>query len=461
MKDIEELQSTFRGRLIQPEHPDYDEARKVWNGYIDKHPALIAECTGAADVIDAVNFARNNNIEVSVRGGGHNVSGSALCENGMVVDLSKMRAVHVDVSKKTARVQGGATWGDVDRETQVFGLAVPGGVVSTTGVAGLTLGGGLGWLRKKYGLSCDNLRSVDIVTAEGSLLTASSNENPDLFWALQGGGGNFGVVTSFEFELHEVGPDVMMCAVMYPIEIADKVLSEWKEFITTSSDEISSQLLFWSIPDSDDFPDAARGKPVITISAMYAGDPHEGEKAFQEIRNIGQPLLDLSGTMPYAVVNTMFDPFFPKNERYYYFKSQDLASLDEEVRNFLIETAHDRPVDSILLAIWHYGGEMNRIGSEETAFGSRDTTFLFSVDAIWDDYDRSDEVISWARDTLKKAEQYSGEGMYVNFSGFGEEGEDLVQLAYGDNYDRLSGIKANYDPDNFFHINQNIKPASS
>jgi FAD/FMN-containing dehydrogenase len=461
MMDLEELQSTFKGRIIQKGDRDYDEVRKVWNGYINKHPALIAQCTGTADVVDAINFAHSNDIEVSVRGGGHNVAGTALCDDGLVIDLSQMRGIHVNPAKKLARVQGGATWGDLDRETQLFGLAAPGGVVSTTGVAGLTLGGGLGWMRKKHGLSCDNLHSVEIVTANGEVLTASDSENSDLFWALCGGGGNFGVVTSFVFHLHEVGPDVMMCAVMYPIEIAEKVLSAWKDFITSSPDEISSQALFWAIPDNEDFPQHARGKHVISITAMYVGDPEEGEKAFQGMRTIDNPLIDLSGVIPYTAANSMFDPFFPKHDRYYYFKSQDLSSLNRETREFLIKGAKNRPVDSMLMAIWHYGGEMNRIESQETAFGSRDTTFLLSVDSIWDDYDKSEEVISWSRSFLEKAKQFAGNGMYVNFSGFGEEGDDLVQAAYGDNYDRLSRIKSKYDPDNFFHINQNIKPASS
>lgn len=454
----EELQSTFRGRLIQPDDSDYDQARQVWNGYIDKRPALIAQCSGTADVIAAVKFARKNDIEVSVRGGGHNVAGSALCEDGMVIDLSGMRGIHVDASKKVARVQGGATWGDLDRETQIFGMAAPGGVVSTTGVAGLTLGGGLGWLRKKYGLSCDNLRSVEIVTAEGKLLTASDSENPDLFWALRGGGGNFGIVTSFEFHLHEVGPTVMMCAIMYPMEIAEKVLSAWKEFMISSPDEISSQALFWAIPDIDEFPEEARGNHVIAITAMYAGDPDEGEKAFQELREIDSPVIDLSGKIPYTAAQTMFDPFFPKHERCYYFKSQDLASLNKETREALIEGAKNRPVDSMLLAIWHYGGQMNRIDRADTAFAGRNTTFLFSIDAVWDDPADSDTVISWSRAFLDKMKRFAGDGMYVNFSGFGEEGVELVQAAYGDNYKRLAKIKTKYDPDNFFHHNQNIKP---
>ena len=458
MINIEELQATFRGRLIQPDDPDYNDARKIWNGYIDKHPALIAQCSGTADVIDAVKFARKNSIEVSVRGGGHNVAGTALCDDGMVIDLSQMRGIHVDAPLKLARVQGGATWGDLDRETQVFGLAAPGGVVSTTGVAGLTLGGGLGYMRKKHGLSCDNLQSVEIVTADGTLRTASSMENQDLFWALRGGGGNFGVVTSFEFELHEVGPDVMMCAIMYPIDIAENVLATWKEFMLDSPDEISAQLLFWTIPDIDAFPKEARGKQVVAITAMYVGHPDEGEKALQKLREIDTPVLDLSGKIPYTVANSMFDPFFPKHERYYYFKSQDLASLNKEAMTAIIDGAMNRPVDSMLIAIWHYGGQMNRINSKDTAFSSRDTTFLLSVDSIWDDPADSDKVISWSRNFLDKMKRFSGDGMYVNFSGFGEEGENLVKAAYGENYARLSKIKAKYDPDNFFHINQNIKP---
>jgi FAD/FMN-containing dehydrogenase len=299
---------------------------------------------------------------------------------------------------------------------------------------------------------------VEIVTADGKLLTASPMENQDLFWALRGGGGNFGIVTSFVFHLHEVGPTVMMCAIMYPIDVAEKVLSIWKDFMISSPDEISAQALFWTIPNIDDFPEEARGKQVVAMTAMYVGDPDEGEKAFQELRNIDTPLLDLSGKIPYTVANSMFDPFFPKHDRYYYFKSQDLASLNKETREAIIEGAKKRPVDSMLFAIWHYGGEMNRVKSTDTAFGSRDTTFLLSVDSIWDDPADSEEVISWSRDFLDTMKRFSGDGMYVNFSGFGEEGEELVQSAYGENYERLANIKSKYDPDNFFHINQNIKP---
>jgi FAD/FMN-containing dehydrogenase len=456
---ILEFNNALLGEVLTPEDTRYNFERQVWNGLIDKNPALIVKCRGTSDVIHSVNFARENDLQVSIRGGGHNVAGLALIDDGLVIDLSNMRGVHVDPDSKTAIVEGGATWADVDRETQLYGLAAPGGVVSTTGVAGLTLGGGLGRLRKKYGLSCDNLRSVRIVTAEGKLLTASDHENSDLFWAVRGGGGNFGVVTSFEFNLHEVGPQVMFCLPMYPMEIADEVLSAWRDFMVSSPDEISSEALFWSIPDVDDFPEEARGKSVIGIPAMYSGDPDEGQRVLQPLREIGEPVIDLSGQYPFAVVQSMFDWAFPKNERNYYFKSTDLRSLDDDVIKAIVTKGKERPVPSMLMAIWHYGGEMNRVPAKETAFGSRDTSFLLSVDSIWDDPADTERVIEWSRNVLEEMKPHSGAGMYPNFPGFGEEGNELVKSAYGKNYERLSKIKAKYDPDNFFSVNLNITPA--
>lgn len=455
---VEEFKNALRGKVIEPMDNEYDEARKVWNGLIHKHPALIAQCSGTADVIESVKFARENNLQVSVRGGGHNIAGQAVCDDGLVIDLTAMRAVHVDPVSRTARAQGGATWGDFDRETQVFGLATTGGLVSTTGIAGLTLGGGLGWLRNKYGMSCDNLISVDMVTADGDFLTASETENEDLFWALKGGGGNFGIVTSFQYQLHEVGPSVMLCATMYPLDTSEKVLPKWHEFVVSAPDEVSSQAYFWAIPEMEPFPEEVQGENVIIITAMYSGDPNEGEKILYPLREIAEPVIDLSGQLPYTAVQTMFDPFFPKNERYYYFKSIDLASMDADVMNAIISGARNRPVPTILLAVWHYGGQMNRIGEEATAFGSRDTSFLFSVDSVWDNPEDTDRIIEWSRHYLEEMEPYSGEGMYLNFPGFGEEGEEMVQSAFGPNYERLVKIKSKYDPDNFFNLNQNIKP---
>lgn len=456
---IAEFKNELLGDVLTPEDRNYDQERQVWNGLIDKHPALIVKCRGTSDVIHSVNFARENDLQVSIRGGGHNVAGLALIDDGLVIDLSNMRGVYVDPDSKTALVEGGATWADVDRETQLYGLATPGGVVSTTGVAGLTLGGGLGWLRKKHGLSCDNLRSVRMVTANGEVLTASKDKNKDLFWAVRGGGGNFGIVTTFEFELHELGPQVMFSAPMYPIEKADKVLSAWRDFMVSSPDEVSSHAILWTIPDIEDFPEDARGTDIVAVPALYAGDADEGQQVLQPLREITEPVLDLSGQYPFSAVQSMFDWVFPKKERCYYFKSTDLRSLDEPVLKAIISKGKERPLSSMLMVIWHYGGEMNRIGAGDTAFGSRDTSFLLSVDSIWDDPSDSERVIAWSRNVLDEMKPYSGAGMYPNFPGFGEEGNELVQSAYGKNYKRLAKIKGKYDPDNFFSVNLNIQPA--
>jgi FAD/FMN-containing dehydrogenase len=455
---VDALRATFRGPLLQPGDADYEETRQVWNGLIDRRPALIARCTGAADVIDAVNFARDYNLLVSVRGGGHNVAGAAVCDGGIMIDLSLMRGVRVDTEARTARAQGGVTWGDLDRETQVFGLATPGGVVSTTGIAGLTLGGGLGWLRSKHGLSCDNVASVDIVTADGQLRVASAEENPDLFWAIRGGGGNFGIVTSFEYNLHPVGPTVMMCVTMYPLADARRVLRGWRDFTESASDAISTNAYFWGIPDIEGFPPESRGQPTMIVAAMYAGPADEGERALQPLRELATPLVDLSGQMPYRTAQSLFDPFLPKGDRYYYFKSSDLANFDDEVVDAVVAMGYDRPVLSVLLAIWHYGGALRRVGEQETAFGSRNTPYLFSVDSIWDDLLDSERIIAWSREQIAALQPYSSGGMYVNFPGFGEGGEAQVRSAYGVNYERLVEIKTKYDPGNLFQMNQNIKP---
>ncbi len=458
---IEELRQKLRGPLLTPGDAGYNEVRQVWNGLIDRRPALIARCSGTADVIDAVNFARTHNLLVSVRGGGHNVAGAAVCDGGLMIDLSLMKGIRVDPERRTARAQPGVTWGDLDRETQIFGLAAPGGVVSTTGIAGLTLGGGLGWLRSKYGLACDNLISVDLVTASGELIQASADENSDLFWAIHGGGGNFGIVTSFEYRLHPVGPQVMMCVVMYAAEDATTILPAWRDFMSQAPDEVSSQAYFWGIPAVEGFPQEIWNKPLLIITAMYAGAADEGERILAPLRQWATPVIDLSGQMPYTTAQTLFDPFLPKAQRYYYFKSTDLACLDDEVINALIACGKERPAPSVLLAIWHYGGAMQRVGPNETAFRSRQTPFLFSVDAIWDDPAQNEQIIAWSRAQVTAMRPYSSGGLYVNFSGFGEEGEALVRAIYGENYDRLAQLKQQYDPTNLFRMNQNIQPAAA
>ncbi len=456
---IDAFRETFRGQVLAPADSGYDDVRQVWNGLIDRRPGVIARCTGTADVIAAVNFARTHSLLVSVRGGGHNVAGAAVCDGGLMIDLSLLKGVHVNPRERTARAQAGVTWGDLDRETQVFGLAAPGGVVSTTGIAGLTLGGGLGWLRSKHGLACDNLIAVDVVTASGELVRASADENSELFWGIRGGGGNFGIVTSFEYRLHPVGPQVMMCVVMYPAEDAPTVLRAWRAFVEQAPDEVSSQAYFWGIPAVEGFPTEIWNKPIVVMTAMYAGAANEGERILDPLRRLATPVVDLSGQMPYATAQTLFDPFLPKAQRCYYFKSTDLAGLDDEVIDVLITCAKKRPVPTVLLAIWHYGGAMRRVKPEQTAFGSRGTPYLFSVDAIWDDRTQSESIIAWAREQIAAMKPYSSGSLYVNFSGFGEEGEQLVRAIYGENYGRLARLKQQYDPGNLFRLNQNIRPS--
>jgi FAD/FMN-containing dehydrogenase len=457
---IEELRTGFRGELIAPGSPGYAEARLVRNGLIDRNPAVIARCSGIADVVAAIAFARAHDLVVSVRGGGHNVSGAATNDGGIVIDLSPMRGVRIDPVAKTARVQGGATWGDVDRETQLFGLATPGGVVSSTGVAGLTLHGGWGWLRRKYGYCVDNLLSVDIVTADTQVLTASETEHPDLFWAVRGAGSNFGVVTSFEFRLHEVGPLVAFAAPVYAMEDAERVVPAWREFMAGAPDEISSQCAFWSVPAVEAFPAELHNRAVVIPLAMHAGPAEEGERALLPLRGLADPLLDLSSTMPYTVLQTVFDPFFPEG-RLYYWKSLYLNDFDGETMATTIQYARERPTPMSLMALWHIGGgAANRIEPGTSTFHRTAAPFLLSLDTTWDDPAETERCIAWTRAVWSDMHRFSDGGLYLNFAGFGEEKEALVRAGYGANYDRLAALKATYDPTNLFRMNQNIRPGA-
>ena len=456
---IDSFVEAFHGRVIRPGDPDYDEARSVWNGVIDNYPALIAKCTGVADVIDAVTFARENDLLVSVRGGGHNVAGTAVCDGGFVIDLSEMNGIHVDLDAQTARAEAGATWADLDRETQRFGLATPGGVVSTTGIAGLTLGGGVGWLRSKYGLSIDNLVSVDIVTADGEFLTASEYQHSDLFWGIRGGGGNFGVVTSFEYRLHPVGPEVMFSGALYPLDTAREILPLWRDFMADAPDEISSQAVFWSIPAVPDFPEDLHGEPIVAIVATHCGPVADGQQDLQPLRELDEPLIDLSGPAPFTQVQQLYDPFFPEEELCYYWKSLDLDRFDAEVIDALVEIAADRPCANTLMPVWYHGGAMNSVEPTETAYGPRDTTYLVSIDSTWEDPDRTEENIAWTRDVWEELHRFSDGGLYLNFPGFGEEGEELVRAGHGSEiHERLTALKSEYDPQNMFRMNQNVTP---
>jgi FAD/FMN-containing dehydrogenase len=454
---INAFASSLRGPVLRPGAPDYDAVRTIQNGLIDRHPALIARCAGAADVIAAVNFARDNGLLLSVRGGGHNVAGNAICDGGLVIDLSPMRGVRVDPGAQTVRAEGGATWADVDRETQVFGLATPGGVVSTTGIAGLTLHGGMGHLRRKYGLTIDSLLSVDIVTADGQLRTASESENADLFWAVRGAGSNFGVVTSFEFRAYPLGPTVMLCAPMYALADAAQVLLKWRDFLATAPDEVTSLAVFWSIPEG--FPEEVVGTPIVLLATVYSGPAAEGERILQPLREFATPVVDLSGPMPFTAIQSAFDPFFPKGLLMYW-KSLYIEELPDELIHELCHLAAERPSPLSLFNIWHHGGAMRQVRADATAFGRRDIPYMLSFDSSWTDPQDTERSIAWTREAWAQMHRYSSGGLYLNFPGFGEEKEDLLRAAYGANYERLRTLKQQYDPTNLFRMNLNIPPAS-
>jgi FAD/FMN-containing dehydrogenase len=449
-----------RGPVLRPGDQGYDDVRAIWNGLIDRRPALIVQCTGAADVVDAVNFARDQNLLLSIKAGGHNVAGNAVNDDGLVIDLSQMRGIHVDPSTQTVRAQGGATWGDTDRETQLFGLAVPGGVVSTTGVAGLTLHGGVGHLRRKHGLSIDNLLSVDIVTADGQLRRASATENEELFWAVRGAGSNFGVVTSFEFQAHPVGPMVMVGAIFYPQEAARDVLPAWRDYMASAPDELSSIALFWNVPPHEPFPPEHHGKPVLIVAGAYAGQVEDGEPVVQPLREFAEPLIDLSGPWPWRGLQSGFDALFPKGGLYYW-KSRAFAELSDEAIDEIAGWAARRPTPLTDIVVWHHGGAMRRVGETETAYAGRDAPFDVTGEVSWDDPAQTDDAIAWGREFWAAMGRHSTGGLYLNFPGLGEEKEALVRAGYGVNYERLAALKAKYDPANLFRMNLNITPASS
>ena len=451
------LRARMRGELIQPGDAHYDEARKVWNGMIDKKPALIARCASAADVVASVNFARENGVLLAVRGGGHNVAGTAVADGGLVVDLSLMKGVQVDPERHTVRAEGGVTIGELDEETQKFGLATPMGVVSETGIAGLTLGGGLGWLRRKYGLSSDNLVSVEVVTADGHSLTASETENPDLFWGIRGGGGNFGVVTSFEYRLYPVGPEVMFCFVLYPGDRAKEVLRFCEEYVAQAPDEVSPLGVLGRVPNAEIFPEEWHGKPYAAILAMYSGSVEEGEQILKPLRDLGDPIVDLSEPMPYTEVQKLLDEDYPEGGRYYW-KSVNVNGLgDEEIEHLMVH-AETAPSDHSTIDVWYQGGAMNQIGTEETAFGDRSAPYLLGVEGNWEEPHEDEANVAWVRECVADMRRFSDGGMYLNFPGFLEEGQEMIRDAYGENYERLVALKNEHDPTNFFRMNQNVRP---
>jgi FAD/FMN-containing dehydrogenase len=455
---IQDLSGRIRGTVLTPVSDAYDAARRIQNGMIDRRPALIVQCSGTADVVESVNFAREHHLLLSVRGGGHNVAGNAVNDDGLVIDLSGMRSVHVDAASRTVRAAGGALFGDVDRETQLFGLAVPGGVVSTTGVAGLTLHGGYGHLRRKLGLSLDSLLSVQMVTADGLVRTASATENQDLFWAVRGAGSNFGVVTSFEFRAHHVGPMIQLCAPFYALEDGRTALRAWRAFTQTAPDEVSSTIVIWSVPPG--FPPEVQGKPVVIVASVYAGPAEEGARVMQPLREFATPVLDLTGPVPYAALQASFDPFFPKG-RLYYWKSINVHDLSDACIDTIVDAAEKRPSGASDIPIWHLGGAMGRVDADATAYGRRDAPYLVTAEATWDDPTQNEANIQWARDLVGAMKPFSKGGSYLNFAGLGEDRDSLLRDAYGANYDRLAAIKAKYDPTNLFRMNLNIPPAGT
>jgi FAD/FMN-containing dehydrogenase len=443
--------------VIAPGDEGYDAARLVWNGLIDKYPALIARPTGVADVVAAVNFARARGLEVAVRGGGHNVAGTAVCDDGLVIDLSGMKGIRVDPAARTVRAEAGVTWGELDRETQLFGLATPGGEVSVTGIAGLTLGGGIGVLRRKYGLSCDNLISVDLVTADGRFLTASEAENADLFWGLRGGGGSLGVVTSFEFRLHPIGPEVYSAQLWYFLDGAGDLLRGWREFVAQAPDEVTSILGLWSIPAIPNFPEALHGTPVVIFSSFYAGSIVEGERVLRPLRALGTPFVDLSGPSTYLAQQSGFDPFYPDGLRYYW-KSVTLGELSDDAIDATLARFATRPSPATLVALRHLGGAIARVPEDATAYGNRAAQFNLSFDATWTNRRDDAANIAWAREAWEALLPFAS-GVYLNFAGLGEEGQALARGGLRDNYARLADLKRRYDPDNLFRSRLNVAPA--
>ncbi len=455
---IQNLIDRFHGEIVLPEDEGYDDARAVWNGMIDKYPSIIAYCSGTADVINAVNFARENELPVAVRSGSHNVAGSAVCDNGIVIDLSEMNGVWVDPEEQTAWVQAGATLGDVDHETQAFGLATPLGVVSDTGVAGLTLGGGIGHLRNKYGLSCDNITSVDVVTADGEYLTASENENEELFWGIRGSGDAFGIVTGFEFDLHPVGPEVATGLVFYSGNRAGEVLRAFRDIEESAPQELTTLVSIGVFPEEELFSADVVDALKIAILGLYADSPAEGEMAIEPLRALDEPLADFSGRMLYTEFQQLFDEDYPDGMRYYW-KSLYLESLSDDVIDRSLEWAKASPSPLSTVDVWPLGGAITDIGLDESAFPGREAPCLLGVEANWIDPDQDEANITWARECLDDMRQFSDGSVYLNFPGFFEDSNEMMETTFGDAYDRIVALKTEYDPENVFRLNQNAKPA--
>jgi FAD/FMN-containing dehydrogenase len=454
---VEELTGTFRGELIRPGDPGYESARRVWNGAIDRRPALIARCAGTADVRTALAFAQERGLPVAIRGGGHSIPGYSIVDDGVVIDCSHMKGVHVNPASRTAIAQPGLTWGELDHETQAFGLAVTGGEVSDTGIAGLTLGGGIGWLRRAHGLTSDNLLSVDLVTADGRLLHVSPDENEELYWGVRGGGGNFGVVTLFEYRLHPVGP-LLAGMLLYPLDQAGDALRFTRDFAAEAPDEVVITIAFITAPPAPFVPEALHGQPTLAVVPCYVGELEDGERALAPLRAYGPPAADLVEPTPYVVLQRLIDETYPPG-RHIYVKSEWLRTLDDAAIDVAVEAAGTflGPLTQILLH--QMGGAVTRVAADATPFGGRSAAYMVTVVSVWEEGDPDPEGhVAWARDLWARFEPWSTGGGYVNH--MSDEGDERVRTAYGPAmYDRLSALKRTYDPTNVFRLNQNIRTA--
>jgi FAD/FMN-containing dehydrogenase len=451
---ITNLKDKVKGEIVLPGDPSYNEVREIWNAMIDRRPAVIIQCAEADDVPHAISYARDNGLEISVRGGGHNIAGSALCNNGVMIDFSKMTAVKVDAQKKRAYVEPGATLGDFDKAIQAHGLATPVGINSTTGIAGLTLGGGFGWLTRKYGMTVDNLISAKMVTADGRHMQVSEDENADLFWAIRGGGGNFGVVTQFEFALYPVGPEILAGLLVFPIDQAKQVLEKYREFVKSAPEELSIWVVLRKAPPLPFLPVAVHGKEVVVLAIFYAGDIAEGEKFIDPLRSFGDAYGEHVGAQPYVQWQQAFDPLLTPGARNYW-KSHNFIELSDGALDTIIEFVGKIPFPQCEIFLALIAGAANRVSSNAMAYGHRDAKFVLNVHGRWDEAAQDEIGIAWARAFFKASAPYASAGVYVNF--MTEDEGDRVAAAYGVNYARLKQVKKKYDPKNIFHNNQNIK----
>jgi FAD/FMN-containing dehydrogenase len=453
---LDQFKSRFCGEVLRPGDAKYDETRQIWNAMIDRKPALIARCTSAQDVVEAVNFGREHEMLVSIRGGGHNIAGNAVCDDGLMIDLSPMKGVKIDANALRAAVEPGCLLSDFDAAAQAHALATPLGINSTTGVAGLKLGGGFGWLSRKYGMTIDNLLSAEVVTADGSQLRASETENPDLFWGLRGGGGNFGVVTNFEFQLHPVGPDVLSGLIVYPFSEAKSVISQFARFTETMPDELNVWMVTRKAPPLPFLQPAVHGQEIVVLAICYAGDPSEGEKLISPLRRFGTALGEHVGVQPYVAWQQAFDPLLARGARNYW-KSHNFLTLSEGAINAIVEYASKLPSPHCEIFVGTIGAATARVPSDAMAYSSRDANYVMNVHGRWESAAEDERVISWAREFFAKSQPFASAGAYINF--LTQDEADRVAFAYGPMYQRLREVKKKYDPTNFFRMNQNIRPA--